>query len=300
MQLGGSLKLMMMTSAGYDEHNHGGPEVLEGLANAGVMACNNGGTNAIAVAEIAVMLMLMVCKKGVAFANSASEGHWNRGPQVTEGKHPAFSGGRELSKQTVGVIGFGNIGRMVCRLLAGFKCELLYYDVDELMVGRDGELDATAVSLEELLTRSDIVTAHVPNQPSTNGRISGEKLMGPDQFDLMKEDAIYISTCRGPVTDEDALIDALQSGSIYGAGLDVTDPEPADPNNPLLNMENVVVLPHIASIGTPPERGANFVMDNLKRLDVGKPLVAVVNGPGHSDGIFVEEEDAVEALAARL
>ena len=123
----------------------------------------------------------------------------------------------ELSKQTVGVIGFGNIGRMVCRLLAGFKCELLYYDVDELMVGRDGELDATAVSLEELLTRSDIVTAHVPNQPSTNGRISGDKLMGKAQFDLMKEDAIYISTCRGPVTDENALIDALQSGSIYGA-----------------------------------------------------------------------------------
>ena len=145
---------------------------------------------------------------------------------------------------------------MVCRLLAGFKCELLYYDVDELMVGRDGELDATAVSLEELLTRSDIVTAHVPNQPSTNGRISGDKLMGKAQFDLMKEDAIYISTCRGPVTDENALIDALQSGSIYGAratsalsalsasaeslkgllrragaGLDVTDPEPADPNN---------------------------------------------------------------------
>ena len=92
------------------------------------------------------------------------------------------------------------------------------------------------------------------------------------------------------------MIDLLRRA---GAGLDVTDPEPADPNNPLLNMENVVVLPHIASIGTPPERGANFVMDNLKRLDVGKPLVAVVNGPGHSDGIF-EQEDAVEALAARL
>ena len=114
----------------------------------------------------------------------------------------------------------------------------------------------------------------------------------------------------GPVTDEQALIDALNDGSIFGAGLDVLDPEPADPSNPLLDMANIVVLPHIAPVGTPADRMQGFVLDNLVRLDEGRPLVgkytsdphrnsilrdvperllgiaAVVNAPGHSDGIF--------------
>ena len=76
--------------------------------------------------------------------------------------------------------------------------------------------------------------------------IVGKKLFGKEQFDMMQEHAIYISTCRGPVTDEQALIDALNSGSIFGAGLDVLDPDPS-PDSPLLDMENVIVLPHVSS-----------------------------------------------------
>lgn len=162
------------------------------------------------------------------------------------------------------------------------------------MVGRDGELDAeAAVSFDELLRRSDIVTVHVPNQPSTNGQLTGKKLFGKEQFDLMKDSAIYISTCRGPVTDEQDLIDALKSGNIYGAGLDVLDPDPST-DSELLDMDNVTVLPHMAPVGTPPERALGFMMDNIKRMQDSKPLLSVVNGPGHSDGVY----DEVPALAA--
>ena len=111
--------------------------------------------------------------------------------------------------------------------------------------------------------------------------------------------AIYISTCRGPVTDDDALIDALNSGSIYGAGLDVITPDP-NTDSPLLDMDNVIVLPHMAPVGTPPERALGFMMDNLRRLQEGTPLLSVVNGPGHSDGIFDGVEVAAAAPAARL
>eukprot|EP01052_Picozoa_sp_SAG31_P037129 SAG31_NODE_4745_length_2985_cov_2.095634_3_plen_311_part_00 len=249
------LKLIQLTSAGYDEFNNGGPEVLEGLRNNGVMFANNGGgelpeisahrccrlekgsehvsfillfrtANGVAVAETTIMLMLATCKNMLDLAVMARSGAWTAHHSTLNVR--GAEGARELSSQVIGIVGFGNIGRMVARQLSGFRCKVLYYDVQELMVGRDGELDAERVgTLEELLQRSDIVTVHVPNSPATNGRLTGKKLFGKEQFDLMKETAIFISTCRGPVTNQAALIEALESGSIYGAGLDVTDPDPA-------------------------------------------------------------------------
>jgi phosphoglycerate dehydrogenase-like enzyme len=211
------------------------------------------------------------------------------------GEHRA----RELSGLTVGIVGFGNIGRLVARYLSGMRCRILYFDVKELEVGREGELGAEAVgSLAELLRRSDVVTVHVPNLPSTNGRLTGRKLMGQPEFALMKPSAIYISTCRGPVTDHDALVDALRSGRIFGAGLDVLDPDP-NTESPLLDMEQVTVLPHMSPVGTPPSRALGFLMDNIRRLGAGRPLLAVCNGPGHSDGLF-EAAAASHTAAARL
>lgn len=280
------LRLMNIRSAGYDEHNFGGPEVLDGLAKLGVVAANNGGANAVGVAEHTLMLMLMVCKNATEYWLATREGKWgelgNPGPNAKAWSalprgfvgYPSL---RELSGLTVGIIGFGNIGRLVARLLSGFRCKLLYYDVEELMIGREGELDAQATTLEELLQQSDIVTVHVPNLPTT------QKMMGAPQFALMKPSAIYISTCRGPVTDEPALIDALETGAIFGAGLDVLASEPPSDQNPLLHMNHVVVTPHVAPMGTPPERSIRFVVDNLSRLDRGLPLLAVVNGVNNTE-----------------
>ena len=185
------LKLIQIQAAGYDEFTGGGPDVLEGLRQNDVMLANNGGSNAVGVAETTVMLMLAVCKNMFELALMTRQGKWTAHHSTlgVRGRH----GARELSSQTVGIVGFGNIGRMVARNLQGFRCKVLYYDREELMVGRDGELDAEAVSFEELLRRSDIVTVHVPNQPSTNGMITGKKLFGKEQFDMMKESVRPIS-----------------------------------------------------------------------------------------------------------
>ena len=332
-QLQPHLKLMQITSAGFDEFNHGGPDVMEGLRKAGVIFANNGGSNAVGVAETTIMLMLAACKNMFELATMVRARQWTAHHTALNVRGAA--GARELSSQVVGIVGFGNIGRMVARYLSGFRCKaVLYFDVVELEVGRQGELDAEAVgSLDELLARADIVTVHVPNIPSTNGTLTGHKLMGKRQFAQMKPSAIYISTCRGPVTDHVALVEALKTGEIFGAGLDVLDPDPNTgtdacdylcsclrprwnerglpvlyfllvvcADSPLLDMENVTVLPHMSPVGTPPERALGFLMDNLRRLQEGnKPLLAVHNNAGHSDGIFDHHpDDDGGATEARL
>lgn len=180
------LRLVQGTLSGYDEYHHGGQVIMDGLRELGVSYSNNGGANAAAVAEHTVMLMLMACRDAPAYYASARAGTWRAGvPQPRKGT-------RELAGQTVGIVGFGNVGRLVARRLAGFRCRLLYHDVIELPIGRQGELDAEAVSLDELLREADIVSMHVPHLPSTRG------MMSTPQFAAMKESAIYISTCRGP------------------------------------------------------------------------------------------------------
>ncbi len=149
---------------------------------------------------------------------------------------------------------------------------MLYHDAVELMPGRDQELGAKTTSLDELLQRSDIVTAHVPLNQSTRG------MFGAREFGLMKKTAIFINTCRGPVHNEQALIEALRSGQIAAAGLDVLEQEPTDPNNPLLHMDNVVVTPHWAG-GTAEgnERALTFAMSNFQRLAEDRKLLSVVD-----------------------
>jgi phosphoglycerate dehydrogenase-like enzyme len=137
------LKLLQITSAGFDEFNFGGPEVMEGLRQHGVIFANNGGSNAIGVAETTIMLMLGVCKNMFELALMARSGVWTE--HHTRLNVRGAAGARELSSQTVGIVGFGNIGRMVARYLQGFRCKVLYHDTQELMVGRDGELDAEYV-----------------------------------------------------------------------------------------------------------------------------------------------------------
>jgi phosphoglycerate dehydrogenase-like enzyme len=140
------------------------------------------------------------------------------------------------------------------------------------MPGRDQELGAQAVDLDHLLRVSDIVTVHVPLNSATTG------LMGAREFGLMKKTAIFINTCRGPVHNEGDLIEALQDGEIAGAGLDVLEQEPTDPNNPLLSMPNAVVTPHWAGgTGAGNERAVVFALSNLERLVEDRKLLSVVD-----------------------
>jgi D-3-phosphoglycerate dehydrogenase / 2-oxoglutarate reductase len=143
-----------------------------------------------------------------------------------------------LKGQTLGLVGFGRIAQSVAQKLAGFRLVTLAYDpfvASEVFA----QHSVQGVSLEELMERSDFVSIHCPLTPETR------HLIGEAQLKRMKRDAILINTSRGPVIDESALTNALQSGGIAGAGLDVLDPEPPDWDNPLLQFDNVVVTPHI-------------------------------------------------------
>ncbi len=252
------LKLVQLLTAGFDVVD------VAGLAELDIKVANNGGSNAISVSEHAMSLMLSVYRKLMESWENTRDGKWRE-----EIDQLPFRS--EINGKTVGIVGFGNIGRQVARRLQGWDVELLYNDVVELMPGRDAELGAVATSLDELLERSDIVTAHVPLNSSTRG------MFGEREFGLMKKTAVFINTCRGPVHNEADLINALQDGEIAGAGLDVLEVEPTDPNNPLLSMSNVVVTPHWAG-GTSEgnERALRFAMSNFQRLAENRTLLSVV------------------------
>ena len=174
------LKLVQMTSAGFNALD------IEALAAEGVAVANNGGANAIAVAEHTMMLLLAQQRHLLAMAESAQSG---KGAAAMPSG--ALGGLRELAQQTVGIVGFGNIGRQVARRLGGFGCRIIYHDVVSMPPGRDGELGATKVALSELLASSDIVTVHVPLLPSTVG------LIGETELRQMKTGTKLINTSRG-------------------------------------------------------------------------------------------------------
>ena len=221
------LKLVQLTSAGYDQVD------VEAARKAKVPVANNGGANAIAVAEHTLLLMLAVMKKLVFHHNNVVAGKWRVGD---------FADARayELAGKTVGIIGLGNIGKKVARRVAAFDAKVIYYDTVRLTEDQEDALGVRFVLKHELLSRADVVSLHVPLDDSTRGMI-GEK-----ELALMKPDAVIVNTCRGPVIDEDALYGALAGKKIAGAGLDVLVDEPTKPDNPILKLANVTLTPHSA------------------------------------------------------
>lgn len=212
--------------AGYDVID------VEACTRAGIAVCNNSGPGAEAVAEHALGFMLDLAKK-ITVADRVL-----RGGDL--GERLALRGSQLLGK-TLGVIGLGAIGGRLVELCAPFGMEVLVFDpyLDEVTAAVRG---VQRVTLSELLERSDFVQVTCPLTAETEG------LVGKDQFAAMKPTAFFITTARGPVHDEVALRDALANGGIAGAGLDVFHEEPPHPDNPLLQLDNVVATPHTAGI----------------------------------------------------
>lgn len=228
------------------------------LAENGVDVANNGGANAVAVAEHAIALMFAVNRKLVMQVDSVRDGKWMG---AVEGDRTDF---HTLVGKRVGIVGLGRIGSRVAKRLAGWECELVYHDVIEHDAEYVKATGATRVSLDELLSTSDIVTLHVPLDRITRGIISDR------EFGLMKKTAILINTCRGPVVDESALIRALEEKEIFAAGLDVTEIEPVNMDNPLLKMPNVTLTPHLATRAIESEyNAAENAITNIARLASG-------------------------------
>ena len=246
------LKLVQLLSAGYDRVD------IEAARKAGVPVANNGGANAIAVAEHAILLMLAVLKRLVRFHNDVVAGKWRVG-DMADGR--VF----ELAGKTLGVVGLGNIGKKVARRAAAFDMDIQYYDIARLSEDQEDALGVRFVLLGELLRTSDVVTLHVPLDDTTRGMI------GARELGMMKSTAILINTCRGPVVDETALHDALTRGQITGAGLDVMVEEPPVRNHPLFSLPNVTLTPHSAG-PTWENWTARFRngFDNIQRVAAGR------------------------------
>jgi len=185
------------------------------------------------VSNHAIALLLACAKKVVRLNNLVKEGRWI---EAKETQSPMES----IYGQTLGIIGCGNIGRTTAKKAQCFGLDVLGYDpyLDQALAS---EFNITLVDLPELLKKSDYVSVHTTLTKETF------HLIGEAQFRLMKPNAFFINTARGSVVDEPAFIRALREGWIAGAALDVFEQEPVDPENPLLKMDNVIVMPHSAS-----------------------------------------------------
>jgi D-3-phosphoglycerate dehydrogenase len=215
------------TGAGYDMVN------VDDCTKAGVILCNQSGTNNEAVAEHAIGMMLALSKK---FA--LTDKRMRRAAGIDRYAHS----GNDIYGKTLGIIGIGHIGTRTAQLCKSlFNITVLAYDpylTIEEIAGRH----ATKVELDELLRRSDFVSVHCPRSDETFG------MFGREQFARMKPTAHFINTARGGIHKEDDLAEALREGRIAGAGVDVWLEEPPPPDHPLLAFDNVVASPHTAGV----------------------------------------------------
>jgi phosphoglycerate dehydrogenase-like enzyme len=245
------LKHFQLFAAGYYKEN------LVLLSELGIPISNVPGEILQSVAEVAIAMILALNRRLIQMDQGTRKGKW-RWDLSTGLDH------FELAEKTVGIIGFGRLGKVMARRLRGFDTPILYCDVVADPVA-ERELNAKRVPLDELLKESDIVSIHAPLTPETRG------LIGERELSLMKPSALLINVGRGPIVDEAALIAALKANKIRGAGLDVFAKEPTDPDNPLFKMDNVVLSPHLA--GTTYEsvvRRANFAYQNFQRVLAGQ------------------------------
>lgn len=221
------LKVVSNYAIGYDNVD------VEAATEHGIMVCHTPGVLTDTTADFAFALLACVARRLVEASEYVREGRWKTWS-------PMLCLGYDLHGATLGLVGLGRIGSGVAKRATGFDMRILYHDVSR-QPSREEELGLTYVDLETLLRESDFVSLHTPLTPETH------HMMGREQFTMMKSTAILINTSRGQVVDQKALYEALVSGGIAGAGLDVTDPEPILRDDPLLTLDNCVVVPHIAS-----------------------------------------------------
>jgi glyoxylate reductase len=204
----------------------------------GVAVGNTPGVLTETTADLAFALLMAAARRVAEGDRYVRAGRWKTwGPMLLLGP--------DVNEGTIGIVGFGRIGQAVARRARGFGMEILYHDLQRADPAVEAELGASYLPLEELLPRCDFVSLHVNLSEQTRGLMNAERLA------WMKRSAILVNTSRGPVVDQGALFEALRDGVIAGAGLDVTDPEPIAPDDPLLSLESCLVVPHIASASRP-------------------------------------------------
>ena len=234
---------------------------VEAATQRGIWVANTPDVLTDATADLTMALILAVARRIVEadrFMRGGRYGGW--GPRMLRG--------HDLNGRTLGIVGFGRIGRAVARRAAAFGMEIVYYD--PAAAPGEADFEARSVGLDELIAQSDVVSLHCPYKPELH------HLFGAEQFAAMKSSALFVNTARGGLMDEAALVAALQAGEIAGAGLDVYEREPAfEPG--LAAMDNVVMLPHIgsATYGTRDAMAELAARNVIEVLDGRKPVTPV-------------------------
>jgi len=225
---GKNLKIVATMSVGYDHLD------INEIKKRGIQIAYTPDILTDATAELTVALLLATSRRLLEASEEAKNGGW-------KAWSPFWMCGPGLKDSTVGIVGFGRIGQAIAKRLKGFgpKSIIYYNRTDKVQEAK--EVGATRVSFDELLTNSDFVTVSCALTPET------DKLFNERAFKKMKNTAVFVNTSRGGVVDQDALVEALGSKTIWGAGLDVMTPEPLPLDNPLFKLKNCVILPHIGS-----------------------------------------------------
>ncbi len=225
----------------------------------GIRIARTAGSNAVPVAEFAVGLMLAIGRRIVMAHQSMLEGRW--------AKNDVWRQSILLSGKTVGIIGLGAIGKQVARRVAGFGCTVLYNNRTPLPATMEAELGVAYRGTTEIIRESDFLCLTCPLTPQTRGMIARP------QLETMKQGAVLVNVARGGIVVEEDLVWALQDGPLAGAAIDVFDPEPPSPDNPLLHLPNVVVTPHCASVAFETSRtGIRHWLRNISHMARGQPI----------------------------
>ena len=246
-----SLKYIGLFATGYNNID------TEYAKEKGITVCNVPGYSTEAVAQHTIAFILALLDRVGEYNETVRQGDWIKSRTFSYFPFPLY----ELSGKTIGIIGYGAIGRRVGDIAKAFGMKVLVFN-------RSAVNDDTVsqVALAELLKSSDIVTLHCPLNPDS------EKIMNRENIEKMKKGAVLINTARGALVDEEALRDALVSGHLLGAGLDVLSVEPMTPDCVLRNLDNCLITPHIAWAGTETRRRLmKIVANNINCFINGNP-----------------------------
>lgn len=221
-RLNGKCRLLVRFGVGYDKVD------LKAASKHGLCVTRTTGANKTGVAEMALMMLLAAGRQAMINRRTVNSGVWVKNI------------GSELIGKKVGILGFGNIGMELARLLSGFNCEVAAYDIFPNETAAKS-LNVRFTDLEEIFTTCDAISVHLPYTKET------DRLIDRKVFEKMKKNAVIVCTARGKIIDEDALYDALKNHKIAGAGLDVYAKEPLPADSKLTELDNIILTPHVSS-----------------------------------------------------
>lgn len=236
---------------------------IEAAAEKGIVVSNIPTYGTDSVAQFAIAMLLEICHHVAHHSDAVHEGRWESNPDWCFWDYPLI----ELAGKTMGVIGFGRIGQATGKLAKALGMEVLAYDS---FPNDSGKEIAKYVDLDTLLGASDVIALHCPLFPET------ERIVNKETIAKMKDGVIILNNSRGPLVAEQDLADALNSGKVYAAGLDVVSTEPIRGDNPLLKAKNCIITPHIS--WAPKESRARLMdiaVEDLKAFAAGKPINVV-------------------------